>query len=483
MKQFLKKPMGLAVAATLAMGGMTAYTNAVAATNANATGDLAIVPYYTTKNNMITGVQIVNTSDSTQVVKFRLRRDTDSADVLDFNIIMSPKDHWSGYVTKVGDNLIVNTNDNTCTAPLPTNNQFVSPVASVSKDADEGYIEIIAMGQTTDEAQPVAVAAKHQANGSPLNCAAILPNFEAGAAAAPASPIGVQSNASTASAAAVSADGTKGPSTFVNPTDVLKVSFFIRDAASGMEMGDNATHISAFSGDPMMTNQQAGFGLANGGTAGFDFPDLDGAGSNGGARGLYNTVIRADLGATAVINNWSYNPANNVATDWVVTIPGQYLMKNPSSTTALPNTDLPLTASITIFDREEKGAAGGAIVVSPGIPGGKTTFPNEVNVVEWGGKSVFGSDNAVKVDPKSSGIDKPFGWASLTLTAADRSAQAGGSAPAGTINGQQVYNLTVNPATPTAATGRAPVIGFAGWLRKFDSADRNYGRMISHSRQ
>ena len=30
MKQFLKKPLGLAVAATLAIGGMAAYTNATA---------------------------------------------------------------------------------------------------------------------------------------------------------------------------------------------------------------------------------------------------------------------------------------------------------------------------------------------------------------------------------------------------------------------------------------------------------------------
>ena len=48
------------------------------------TGDLAIIPYYTVLDGTNTGMHIINTTESTQVVKVRLRRGTDSKDALDF---------------------------------------------------------------------------------------------------------------------------------------------------------------------------------------------------------------------------------------------------------------------------------------------------------------------------------------------------------------------------------------------------------------
>jgi len=484
MKQFLKKPLGLAVAATLAMGGMAAFTSANAATNANALGDLAIVPYYTVKNNFITGVQVINTTNATQVVKMRLRRDNDSADILDFNVIMSPYDHFSGYISKVGDAVVFNTTDNTCTAPI-NSGTFTSPVPNLSAEADEGYIEVIGMGQASTEQMAVAIAAKHGATGAPLDCGFVESNFLIA---------NVTTNATTqgpaATAVAIGANPASGITTWVDtPAEALKVSYFIRDGASGMEMGDNATHISAFAAVPMMTNQEGGGGLANGGVNGFDFPDLDGGGLNAANRGLYDSVIRLDLGATSILNNWSYNPANNVATDWVITIPGQYLMINPAGDTVAGNgdsiqTDIPVTAALIMYDREEDEQQGGSIVVSPGIPGGSTALPHEVNVIEWGGKTVFGSDNAISANPAASGINQPFGWASLSLTSATNAA----SQDTAVINaGLVIYDLT----DPTGATNSAaaalvnpvPVIGFAAWQRKFDAnADKNYGRIEAHSR-
>jgi len=500
MKQFLKKPLGLAVAATLAMGGMAAFTSANAATNANALGDLAIVPYYTVKNNFITGVQVINTTNATQVVKMRLRRDNDSADILDFNVIMSPFDHFSGYISKVGDAVVFNTTDNTCTAPV-NSGTFVSPVPNLSAEADEGYIEVIGMGQANAETEAVAIAAKHGATGTPLNCGFVESNFLIA---------NVLSNSQTQgpSVTGITDVASNGATTdWVNtPDEALKVSYFIRDGASGMEMGDNATHIVGFqatAGAPgaMMTNQEGGGGLANGGTFGFDFPDLNGGGSNTLAanRGLYDSVIRADLGSASILNNWSYNPANNVATDWVITIPGQYLMINPAGDTVAGNgdsiqTDIPVTASLTMYDREEDVEQGGSIVVSPGIPGGSTALPHEVNVIEWGGKSVFGSDNAISANPQASGINQPFGWASLSLTSATNPA---GTDTSGTNLGTVVYDLT-DPTGGTNSSAAAsnvpggaagelypvPVIGFAAWQRKFDTnGDRNYGRIEAHSRK
>ena len=63
-------------------------------------GDLAIVPYYTTNEGWATGISVINSSDQTQVVKIRMRRATDSMDALDFNVVMSPEDVWTGYTEK-----------------------------------------------------------------------------------------------------------------------------------------------------------------------------------------------------------------------------------------------------------------------------------------------------------------------------------------------------------------------------------------------
>ena len=66
-----------------------------------------------------TGMHIINTTDSTQVVKVRLRRGADSKDALDFNLVMSPRDEWTANIgaNPDGDGVIVTTNDNTCTVP------------------------------------------------------------------------------------------------------------------------------------------------------------------------------------------------------------------------------------------------------------------------------------------------------------------------------------------------------------------------------
>ena len=37
-----------------------------------------------------------------------------------------------------------------------------------------------------------------------------------------------------------------GRNTYVDSGDVLKVSYFIRDNATGIEFGDNAVHVSGF---------------------------------------------------------------------------------------------------------------------------------------------------------------------------------------------------------------------------------------------
>ncbi len=437
----------------------------MAATDATALGDLALVPYYTVRGNFVTGVHIINTGAHTQVVKFRMRRAEDSADALDVVLVMSPYDEWTGFISgSETDGIVLGSDDKTCTAPAAdANGKWQMPNINLT-GAEEGYIEVIAMAQTTDESQAIAIAAKHTSAGVPKNCDEVRENFFARALPLPG---GVINNAETKNFAEVS-------SHYVDSANDLKVSYFIRDPQSGMEFGNNAVHIKNFSQVAMMTNQE--LGLSSGNLAGFDFPDLDGGGANTGAgdpatgpavRGLYDSVIRADLGGSAILNDWSQNGANGVTTDWVVTIPGQYLMVDPTpASPPINERDIPVTATVEVWDREEKKFSSRNLVISPNAGRGKTTLPWEVNIVRWGEQSIFENPNARKI----SGFNAPYGWAKLTLTSQ-------------TDNPQQIYDLTRPNQAGAAPAYPVPVIGYAAWRRTFNNAEKNYGRIIEHSRK
>ena len=196
-----------------------------------------------------------------------------------------------------------------------------------------------------------------RAAGLPRDCAALRSNFYADGAGTVkdgATKPGVEDHATSwqrgnaASANAVLKAG--GRSTYEKSGNVLKVSYFIRNNATGIEFGDNAVHIRDFLDAPSITNQE--YGLLSGDLNGFEFPDLNGGVplSSGGASGTAGTdpiqrgrfdALRASavLGADRLLNEWSANPANGVEMNWVVTLPGQYTMlRLPQYAAALAST-------------------------------------------------------------------------------------------------------------------------------------------------
>ena len=334
------RSLGLAAALVVATG-LSAAAGAQPMAVADERGDLALVPYYTVRGQWVTGIHIVNTSDMTQVVKFRLRRATDGMNALDFNLVMSPRDVYAGFLSDdENGNIYWTSPDTTCTVPATQGNRFTMPPV-YRAGAESGYVEIIAMGQAQNEQQPIAAAARHSATTAmPLDCAAVRSNFFAdGVAANPSAPPpaagkrGVLGNGATYQPGIASASNTTiksgGTNTYTDSGNVLKVSYFIRDNGTGIEFGDNAVHIANFLNAPSITNQE--YGTSAGDLNGLDFPDLNGAGMPGGGMGRtrFNRLRRAGvLGATRIINEWSANPANGVQMDWVVTLPGQYTMLN-----------------------------------------------------------------------------------------------------------------------------------------------------------
>lgn len=549
MKQVLK-PLGIATAVAAASASFVNVASAQDPVVANnALGDLALVPYYTVSGAWITGIHIVNTSDSTQVVKFRFRRAKDSMDALDFNVVMSPQDVYAGFLSDNADGDIVwSANDTTCTVPqgvLKMPEQF-------REGAETGYVEIIGMAETTDETQAIARAAKHSSASAdpaltPRSCDFVEDNFFADGVLLSTTKPGVispsQTTAREPSGVQIDTGNTTRDvldSNYTDSSNALKVSYFIRDNDTGVEFGDNAVHIQNFLSEPAMSNQE--FGYLAGDLDGFDFPDLDGASPATGTRGRFNALRDPSvLGVGQLINEWTANPANGAALDWVVTLPGQYLMLhrtgyiaaetndditcakssainlfNPQDgatalSTAIAGStsavnvacdfrDLPVRATALAYNREEFAGetADRGIVVSPSPPGSVPTlsFEKEVNVVTFGGESVLGvSDIDVTAD-----LGQPFGWLALSVTPSTTNTgicefNTGinkGDGTAGALTLDETMTLFTCPAPSgspgtettnlTPVTGNVPMIGFAAWQRSVAAnPDASYGRIIGHS--
>ena len=566
MKQFQKLGVAAAVASVAA--------GTVAEVSRTETGDLAIIPYYTVLDGVNTGMHIINTTDQTQVVKVRLRRATDSKDALDFNLVMSPRDEWTANIGAGGSTgVVVTTNDNTCTVPAFPEGGAEMP-STYADGATEGYVEVIGMGQPTTELSHLAIGAEHTEAGVPFSCDIVRQNFYRVAAddVGDASVRGVHTSGLVSSGVCtgvntsiigdVTALGVCALGTAQNLTalenaddDAFKVSFMLTDPAGGLEAGDNAVMVSGFSSAPMMTNQQPlSFGTDNTldyDPLNFELPNLAyGAGTSSVAArqagsdasildGSMRNDLADDLDADSIANDWAAfdTDTGTVNADWVVTLPGQYVMvdpicelyntyseaTNPAATACaaylsagdndqnqLPllvasNVDggalitgsnlnlwnreeLPLTGEETPpeIPEDELGFSPGGTSGDPDDPDVNVLLPNEVNVIAFGSAD---ADSAVMSNVKLT-VTPPSedrGWGRLDIESTNDMPMiwnVGVADAAGAVDGGNLVPGVTGATGAFGAVGDATdtaVVGFAVWQRTFADQAGNYGRMIEHS--
>ncbi|MBL8515971.1 MAG: hypothetical protein JNM76_03285 [Betaproteobacteria bacterium] len=204
MKAFKTKSLCAAVLAGIgAAGSMQAGAVNISADN---TGQVLLYPYYTVRNGFVTSLTVVNTDqDHTKAVKVRFLEGRNSAEVLDFNLFLSPRDVWTASVVDNGTGAAVFSVDRSCTAPALGNTAataqpfvnfyYTGQVAGTFNDnggasldrTREGYVEVIEMGvvgnnadtaaaPSTAQGNAVATAVKHAATGTPANCAVVRVN-------------------------------------------------------------------------------------------------------------------------------------------------------------------------------------------------------------------------------------------------------------------------------------------------------------------
>lgn len=153
-------------------------------------GQTLLVPYYTAQGGNDTYLSIVNTDmRNGKAVKIRFRGASNSDDVLDFTILLSPGDVWAAAVSKpAGQDLPkLTTSDKSCTLPaIPQNGVNFNPArlhqkltaAQQASETREGYVEIFNMADIPPTAAPAAGAAAfdlyraiEHVNGTPRGCA------------------------------------------------------------------------------------------------------------------------------------------------------------------------------------------------------------------------------------------------------------------------------------------------------------------------
>jgi hypothetical protein len=190
--------------------------------NERGTGEALIFPYYSAAEGNDTYIHVVNTTEQVKAVKVRFLEAQNSTEVLDFNLYLSPQDHWSAAITadENGAGGAIVTIDTSCTVPAlgQPNSGFdgttvtnedtgvvtrTQPFVNFAYEEDEdnagiertlqGYVEMIEMGQLAafvdvpanfdptdltdylaDTATGKAHAATHNAQGVPNGCGKLV---------------------------------------------------------------------------------------------------------------------------------------------------------------------------------------------------------------------------------------------------------------------------------------------------------------------
>lgn len=349
MNSFKRKALTCAVLAGL--GGVATTAEAVYR-NPDGTGMVLIYPYYTVNsaggNAYNTYISVTNTTSQAKVTKVRFREGRTSAEVLDFNLYLSPNDVWVGAIGPQGTAadspaVLYGNFETSCTYPaIPAAGQPFSNVAySSGIDAlpgtgldrtREGYAEIFDMATLIGT---LATNVTHTAIGvAPPNCSAMRVDLT-------------------------------GNVNLTSPTGGLYGEGTIINVASGASMGYKADALDAYrSGvyyaDVSTVNPQLGASaapfslvLANNRAVTDQWATAAGQAS-AGAKAVAAVFMHA-----SVMNDYilDFNTRSN--TDWVMTFPGKHEFY-PSATPVAPYTAV-LTSNgacesttFTFFDRDEQ---------------------------------------------------------------------------------------------------------------------------------
>jgi hypothetical protein len=340
------------------------------------TGHNLLVPYFNAQNGNMSVFHVVNTDTvNGKATKVRFRSASNSDDILDFQVFLSPGDVWTAAVTQGADGVAqIVTNDNTCTVPTLTagvpqsfvknrlNNRLSN--ADQANHTREGYVEIFNMADippvtatpTVTPATSLYLATKH-AN-------AVAPCSVAGSPAR--TLLDTIATTNYATEATASAAGFNTPSTgLMGDWYIINVpqtttfsgaatSVTARVGVNGVAGRGNFVHfpqtevpvaaaqVLNFTADPLFRTDARAATAGNGGdyaaatvgtaaiaAASYDLPDMSTpytVSANNAPVDAQSPLVQAGLltsalAVTSVANQYATDPTISAKTDWVFSMP------------------------------------------------------------------------------------------------------------------------------------------------------------------
>lgn len=520
---FAAKP--LAVAVALAGALMVPPQAQAVNVSQNGLGEVLLFPYYTVRNDIDTNINITNTSENTVIFKIRFRESHDSRDARDFNVVLSPYDVWNATVTLSPDGSVarLTTRDKSCTAgklnTAPDGSSFID-------FTNFDYITATGVGPsdggptTLDRTKEGHIEVIEMASLAPLNPGAPSPQLQfLTDSSAPTHPAltdsigylaqhvsGVPRSCDLVRTKMDSAHVSATSATMREPLNVLKGAYSFVKVTQGKAFAGSPTTLANFVNPSLLDGASSTNILV---APQSQLPSLNDVDPPAVAVVDQNAVgpivagffsrpvdaVSAAISRTAVVNQYSVNPANLAKTDWVVSFPTKYwyvdertpdvgvspIGPNPAPYFGLPPFDesttfqwprdsqnkpvgddcAPVTVQFRFFNREEDEVVGQENGFSPAPPGvDANTICHETQVITFNNSDLFNSPNDANVDLTSAGFTS--GWMRLEFPGAGQ--------------------LVSEDPSSTTFTG-LPVIGFAATsLENGTNASSvlNYGMLWDH---
>jgi len=461
-----KKLLPLALAAAT---GLVASTAQAVFVNPEGHGQVLLYPYYTVEGGNDTYINLVNTTNEYKAVKVRILEAMNSQEVLDFNLYLSPQDHWSAVITADtnGAGAVIRTADTSCTVPnaLAATAVGVAGPSVAFRDTTysgdsvnglertrEGYVEIIEMGVLTDAVtdQPGVL---HNAAGLPGDCSVLTTNWQ---------PAG-KWTADETTDVDVPTGGLYGYGVIINVADGTDATYDAVALDKFVDVVEDplATTIHAAPGSILPSLAQA-TPIAH---------VLDGSAAAPAViaatpvSGLGIDAVSTVLQSSSIMNDYVLEPTINGATDWVVTFPTKKVYVNKPAPADAPFTNVwSATTStaceeigIVYYDREERSVSPDPLDFSPLPPAGAaTSLCHEANIISFNNSDVLSGSSRVQTDLN---VIHNNGWMEVDFT--------------GTFN-----TIAREIATDAGDFEGLPVIGFA--VQKYVNGDVNGTGVLSN---
>ena len=477
--------------------------------NTDKIGHINLVPYFSTAGGNDTYINITNTDTRNgKAVKVRFRGASNSDDVYDITVLMSPGDVWAAAVTKDASTGLpkLNHNDKSCTLPAGVKNVFVTTrldstinAAAKAVQASEGYVEILNMADIPYNGAPGSLyqAIKHVNGVAPCTAAPLNALFTDSTDYADAQSKGLE----------VPTTGLMTNWTIINVPKAASytggaVAVEARTAGNLAGWGNIvlfpqaatpvlAANVNNYTSDPLLRGPAPIIAAAM-----FDFPDLS-TPYTVNAVGVLAPLAQASaltgaLAVTSTTNEFVTDPSILGKTNWVFSMPTRrynvafnyagatdaarrvftdlslalppYVNYFTAANTSVSGRQLCVSGltTVTPFDpatiaeplnrtggvtgNREEGFAQSAteFVISPGEPAAPLTFCGEVSVLGVNGTNPLGAAITIK-DITGTAVD---GWMRISHPGLGATATTGAGLP---IIGDMMTELFNGAATAGTA--------------------------------